>query len=207
MRGAFLAIAALAFATAPARAAEVAVSDIGVMPIHDGVNRIPRFTPDGRTATVVRGWRDNGNAHGHYVYLVLLPTKEEPKTSGVVTVTSKDGLDDTIGASPFDGERVLQTVRFARAKIDGKAATVMIRADLGEAKSGVLADHAPVVISIYRLETPGVEVGTSPDLFRLVKTIAPPGGFCSADMALATVLRLPLPADYAGGKAPGGCVD
>ena len=59
-----------------ARAAEPRVSDIAVIPIHDGVNRIERFAADGRPATIVRGRRDNGNARGHSVHLVLLPTKE-----------------------------------------------------------------------------------------------------------------------------------
>jgi hypothetical protein len=190
---------------AQAVAAEVSVTDISVIPIHGGVNVVPRFAPDGRTAKVVRGWRDNGNAHGHYVYLVLLTPRGGgggPDTNGVVTFEHRDGLDDTAGASPFDGERVLQTVRFARARVDGKPATVMIRADLGEAKSGVLADHAPAIIRIYRLESPGVEVGTTPDVFRLVKTIGLEGGFCNADMALATALHVPLPRDYAGALPP-----
>jgi hypothetical protein len=38
-----------------------------------------------------------------------------------------------------------------------------------------------------------------------VKTIGLEGGFCNADMALATALHVPLPRDYAGGKAPNGC--
>jgi hypothetical protein len=186
-----------------------ALSDVSVIPIRYGVNTLASFAADGRAATIVRGWRDNGNAHGHDAYLVLLPLKGDDgaeKTQGVVTFDGgSNPLDDTIGVSPFDGERVLGTLRFARAKLDGAPAMVVIVAELGAAKSGVLADHAPVDISIYRLENPGVDVGTTPDVFRLVSKTRPAGVFCNADMALKTVLHLPLPADYAGGKAPSGC--
>lgn len=118
----------------------------------------------------------------------------------------KAPLADTIGASPFDGERVLQTVRFAHARVDGAPATVMIRADLGEAKSGVLADHAPADVSVYVLKSPGVDVGATPDVFKLAFKVRAVGRFCNADMALHTTLGLPLPSDYAGGKGPGGCI-
>jgi hypothetical protein len=193
---------------APALAAQPSVSDIAIIPIHDGINTVARFADDARAATIVRAWRDNGNAHGHYTYLVLLPLKQgwgDIRTGVVDFDDGHDPLRDTMTASPFDGERVLETVRFARAKLDGAPATVMIRADLSDASSGVLADHAPVDLRFYRLESPGVDVGTTPDVFHLVSKTRPPGLFCNADMALTTVLHLPLPKDYAGGKAPSGC--
>ena len=192
------AAATLAFA---AHAAPPSLSHIEVIPLHDGINTVARFAADGRAATIVQAWRDNGNAHGYFVWLVTLP----PEAGVVAFDDGKYALKDTIGASPFDGERVLETVRFARARVDGAPATVVIRAALGTSASGVLADHAPAEVEIYRLENPGVEVGTTPDVFRLIRTIRAPGRFCNADMTLHTVLGLPLPAGYAGGKAPDGC--
>jgi hypothetical protein len=195
----------------PAHAAEPALTDISVIPVRDGINTIKRFAADSRTAIIVRAWRDNGNAHGYDVYLVLLPTRADNGTNHwtgeVAFDNGKDALEDIVSASPFDGERVLGTVLFARAKLDGVPATVMVRADLGETTSGALADHAPVEISVYRLENPGIDVGTTPDVFHLISKIHPNGRFCNADMALATVLHIPLPATYAGGKAPSGCGD
>ncbi len=201
---AILALATAASGTPPQ------LADVAVVPVRDGVNAIAKFTPDGREATIVKAWRDNGNAHGHFVYLVLLPLPGDccgpDSKTGVVTFDGgQGGLEDTTGFSPFDGERSLGALRFARGRLDGKPATLVIRADLGEASSGVLADHAPVDISVYRLDHPGVDAGTTPDLFHLVSRFRPAGLFCNADMALATVMRLPLPADYAGGKGPSGC--
>ena len=197
-------------ATGPAAAGPLALSDIKAISIHDGINIIDHFAADGRAATIVQAFRDNGNAHGHYVYLVLLPVKIDrsaPAESGVVAFDEGErGLSDTIGVSPFDGERVLGTIRFAHAMLDGTPATVAIRADLVEGLGGVAADHAPVDISVYKLEHPGIEIGETPDVFRLLEKSRAEGRFCNADMALATVLHLPLPADYAGGNAPGGCL-
>jgi len=195
---------------APARLYD-GLSDIAVFPVHDGANLIPRFAADGRAATIFRAWRDNGNAHGHDVYLVTLPLKGDDgreNTLGVVPVDDgENDLEDSIGVSPFDGERVTSTVRFARAKLDGTKATVLIRADLGEAKSGVTADHAPLDVSLYQLADPGVKVGTTPDVFKLVRKTRLKGLYCNADMGLHETLGLPLPTDYAGGKAPSGCID
>ncbi|RJF88947.1 hypothetical protein D3874_19830 [Oleomonas cavernae] len=198
------------FASA-AQAAELAISEIAIIPIHGGFNTVEHFAADDRTATVIRAWRGNGNAHGHYSYLVLLPLVESRGTDGEMGVVAFDDgvspLKDTASVSPFDGERVLGALRFARAKLDGVAATVVIRADLGESDSGILADHAPVDISIYRLEQPDTGAGTTPDVFRIVSKARPTARFCNADMALTTILHLPLPADYAGGAGPSGCGD
>jgi hypothetical protein len=139
----------------------------------------------------------------------MLPTQAatglDTKAGVVAFDDDKDVPEDTVTASPFDSERVLETVLFARARVDGAPATVVIRAHLGMGVSGAFADHAKAEVRIYRLENPGVEVGTTPDVFHLIATVRPTGRFCNADMALHTVLGLPLPPDYAGGKAPDGC--
>ncbi len=208
MRAFALLLTGLGLFAGSARAADLTLSNIAVIPVHAGVNVIDSFAADGRAATIVRAWRDNGNAHGHVVYLVTMarPNCGDGDKACVVAVDDGSGLlQDIIGASPFDGERVLQTVRFAHANIDGAAATVMIRADLGEAKSGVLADHAPAAVSVYVLRNPGVEVGTTPDVFKLALKVRAVGEFCNADMALHMTFSLPLPSDYAGGRAPSGC--
>jgi hypothetical protein len=200
---------AAALLASGAHAAPPVLSHIEIIPLHDGINTVEHFAADGRAATIVQAWRDNGNAHGHTVWLVMLrPQKKTGLDTPAGVVAFEDGddaLEDTISASPFDGERVLQTVVFAKALVDGALATVVIRADLGESASGVLADHAPAAISLYRLETPGVDVGTTPDVFTLFEKTPATGRFCNADMALHTLLQLPLPAGYAGGKAPDGC--
>jgi hypothetical protein len=185
------------------------LSDITIIPIHDGINTIDHFSVDGRAATIISAWRDNGNAHGHFTYLVMMGQKNCGADDKACLVAFTEGgaapLRDVATASPFDGERVLETVRFANARLDGVPTTVMIRADLGESASGVLADHAPADISIYRLESPGVEPGTTPDVFTLVSKTRASGLYCNADVALAAALHFPEPDTL--GKGPGGCFD
>ena len=113
-----LAFLALVMLAPPVKAAQVSVSDIALIPVHDGINAVANFSDDGRAATIVQAWRDNGNAHGHYTYLVLLPLKQTEGDSRTGVVAFDDGkndpLEDTATASPFDGERVLaQTFRLS----------------------------------------------------------------------------------------------
>ena len=210
---ALLSLAVLAGAVAStagaAPGAGPGLSDIAVIPIHAGINTVEHFSVDGRPATIISAWRDNGNAHGHFTYLVMMEQKDcgADETSCLVAFTDggAEPLRDVTTASPFDGERVLQVVRFAHARLNGVSATVMVRADLGESASGVLADHAPADISIYRLESPGVQVGTTPDVFTLVSKTRIAGRYCNADAALSTALHLP-PANTPS-KKPDGCFD
>ena len=198
-----LLLAALASATAP----DAAITDIRAIAIHRGVNHVQGLLSGGRTATVVQGWRGNGNAHGHNVFLVLTP-KSEDTAYGVVAIDRGDGspLQDTITDSPFDGERVLGVVDFAQADVDGQPTGVLITADLDEAASGVLADHSTATIRIYRLAHLGSDqVGDTPDEFRLAKTLHTRARFCNADVALHTTLGVPFVADHAGLNIVDGC--
>jgi len=56
----------------PAAAAEPAkhrFTELTPIPLKPGPNTIERFAPDGRSAIVTLGWRENGNAHGYDLYL------------------------------------------------------------------------------------------------------------------------------------------
>lgn len=179
--------------------------------VREGITKVEGFAEDGRAATIVRAWRGNGNAHGYNLFLVLLPAASGSGAGGGAGVVGFDegaaGLHDEEKVSPFDGERVLSALRFGRRRSGGRPQTLAIRADLGPGAGGVLADHAPVVIKMFVLAAPGGSVGTTPDVFKLETTLHPEGRYCNADMALHVVLGLPLPADYAGGPAPSGCID
>src|ERR1700736_6877471 len=56
-------------------AAEPAITGLSPITLVAGPNQLPRFSQDGREALITLGWRDNGNAHGYDLYLVMLPTK------------------------------------------------------------------------------------------------------------------------------------
>jgi hypothetical protein len=75
---AFVLVSAGLFAAAarPTQAAEVKISDFSIIPIHEGINTVDRFTADGRTATIIKAWRDSSNAHGHTLYLASVHCRD-----------------------------------------------------------------------------------------------------------------------------------
>ena len=198
------AAAALGLLVAAAPSPRVA----GLQPIalHDGVNTVPRFLPNGATAIIVQAWRANGDAHGHHDWLVLGSTAEGHGAAEVTLVNpiSKQ-LDDIIGDAPFDGERVLGTVRFARGTAGGRAASLLLQATLDDPPSGIPADHATATVRVFRLEATDSAPGESPLEFRPISSVTTAKRYCNAELALSQVLGVPLPANYGAPNKVDGC--
>ena len=195
---ALLGVACAAEAAAPSR-----IDDIQPLALNDGVNVLRGFLPGGLDAIVVQAWRDNGDAHSYHDWLVLGP--EDGHGSAVVALEDPDTkrLQDVIRDAPFDGERVLGTVRFARGRVDGQPAGLLLDAELDEAPSGVLADHVTATVHIYRVEATDGSPGETPFEFRLVSSTQSTKRYCTAVLALAQMQGLPLPKDYAGNRVDG----
>ncbi|UAK23341.1 hypothetical protein [Sphingomonas nostoxanthinifaciens] len=180
-----------------------AIKPIG---LHDGVNVVPAFLPDGAPATIVQAWRANGNAHGHHDWLVLAATAEG-HGAGEVTLVDPEGdrRGGVISDAPFDGERVLDAVRFAHGQANGRPASLMVESRLDDPPSHIPADHATATIRIFRLEATGGAPGESPLEFRLIATRRTGKRYCNADLAMAQTLSLPLPTTYGGPNRIDGC--
>jgi hypothetical protein len=185
-------------------AASIAVTDIRPITLHPGINTARAFAPDGKTAMIVQAWRGNGNAHGYHIWLVLTPDAEG-QPPGAADIETENTSADLIRDDPFDGERTLGVIRFARAKVNGKPASILIDAHLDDAPSGVLADHATATIRIYQLSRADEPVGDTPDVFKLISTLHTTRRFCNAEMALKVALDVPLSADYGGANQVDGC--
>ncbi len=201
-----VALACLVTAGSAAAGSSPRVAVLQPIILHDGVNTVPNFLPNHAVATIVQAWRENGNAHGHHDWMVLGPATEG---HGAVEVTLVDPaskqLDDVIGDAPFDGERVFGTVRFARGTVDGKPASLLLRAALDDLPSGIPADHASATVQIFRLEGTNGDPGDSPLEFRRVSSVTTAKRYCNAELALSQVLAVPLPADYGGPNKIDGC--
>lgn len=196
--------AVLAFA--PASGAKQRLSDLVPIPLQSGVNRIPAFAPDGREGLVVLGWRDNGNAHGYDLALVLLQAGRGGPWN-VVRVEGRDGdrsdrWSDGVTSAPHTGDDAVRTFRFARGRVDGEPATLLLVA--ARDQEGAIPDPSRVTFDVYRLEH-APDVGTTPDHFTPFLRDRPPGLYCNADMALSRRFGLPLRASYAGPKTADGC--
>jgi hypothetical protein len=189
-----------------AAAAPSEITKLSVIPIQSGVNQIDDFAGDGRRAMIVEGWRDNGNAHGGDLFLVMLQSPSDHGNWNVVTVQRKpDELErEVVYDSPHTFEDAVSSVRFARGLVDGKPATLLIVATRDLAKAASLTDPAPVDIEFYRLVRNDLP-GWPPDYFDLIETIRSAGPYCNSDLALTKEIGLPLPEPYAGPNQADGC--
>ena len=152
--------------------------------------------------TIVQAWFENGNAHGYHRWMVLAGSTPGQRGQ-LVPFEGEPG--DTISDSPFDGERVIGAVRFLRARLDDRPSTLVATARLDESNDRPLADHALATIRLYRLATN--DDGLGPPLrFVHVTEIQSGKRYCNAHLALRDVLRIPLPADYAGLNKTDGCL-
>jgi hypothetical protein len=188
---------------APAASPGPRVTALVPLALHSGANPVSRLAPDGRDGLIVLGWRENGNAHGYDLALVLLRDKAGTPFK-VVRVDRPGGAawSDGITDDPHTGEDMVSSFRFARGRIDGRPATLLLVAtrDAGE----TIPDPSRVTFEIYAMEH-APEVGTTPDHFRLIAKERSDGPYCNADMALARRFDLPLGASYAGARTASGC--
>ncbi len=171
--------------------------------LHPGVNRVAGFLPGGRTAIIVQGWHANGNAHGWHDWMVL-GGPSEGQRFGVVPVEGSRSTDE-LRDEPFDGERVIGTVRFARGRIAGKVESLLVQAHLVASPSGVLADHATAVVHLSVLRRHPGTVGETTESFVPLATTQTTKQYCNVDLAVRDTLRMPLPRDYAGADRIDGC--
>lgn len=171
--------------------------------LHSGVNHIPGFLPGGGMATIVQAWHANGNAHGRHDWLVL-GGRSEGTPFGVVP--AEDGTaSDIIRDSPFDGERVIGTVRFARGRVRGKLESLLVEAHLDRSPSGVLADHATATVRLFALRRHVGEVGETTESFVPLGLAHTTRHYCNVELAVRDTLGVPLPAGYAGANRTDGC--
>lgn len=195
-------VSLLALVSAFANAAEPRLEDVVPIPLQSGTNNIASFAPDGRTGTVILGWRDNGNAHGYNMFLVLMPTPQGSNNWNVVGFEpyfpQNSALLDSIADAPHAGEDIVRAIRFARGKIDGVASTLVFVANRVIGNEGIPAP-TPVDFILYRL-TKGGDVGVTADVFRIAARWHTDRRFCNAEMALKVAFGLPLRTSYEGPK-------
>ena len=174
-----------------------------------GINSVPQFAADGRDATILLGWRDNGNAHGYDLFVVTLPSRLGGKDAQVVGVDADGGFADSVSDRPHAGEDMVRAVRFARGQVDGKPATLLLTATRATTES--YYDPVPVDFVAYRLQRAEGGPGTTLDYFAPIAKFRSRTPYCNAEIALATAFNLPLRAGYEGAKGrdgkpvPDGC--
>ena len=173
------------------------ITDITVIPLQIGVNKVAHFASDGRTGLIVKAWRDNSNAHGYNRYMVLLRNSTMENEWNVVTVEHDHILQDSIRDDPHTFEDIVTTVLFARAKLNGKPTTLLLEATRDWKES--MAEFGPVKLSFYKLahNSEGLP-GFSEDYFILVKETASIAKYNNANFALKTEWKIKGLPEYRG---------
>jgi hypothetical protein len=200
--------ALLIFATlaVPAQAADApAAKPLDLVPIElaRGITQIPSFTQDGRPARVLKAWRENGNGHGYFTYVITISGgagQEGDWNLVPVTVPTPWSVQDTLTDAPHTFEDVARSVRFARGRLDEQAEVLLFTATREIANS--YADPTPVTFELYRVVVTD-EMG---DVLERVRSWRSAKNYCNADMALLREVGLRLPPGYEGGEGETGCL-
>jgi hypothetical protein len=156
------------------------------------VNRISQFGPDGQGGAIILAWQVDGNGRGHDVFMVTMPTKQKDPWR----IVAVEGSGEPVVTDDPDRGWMLKSVRFARGKIDGRDATLMLVATRGQAAENQPSD---VVYRVYRLTSKGDR-----DIFEQVSSQRLTTKFCNADMALSVASGLPVRSSYRGARGPDG---
>lgn len=191
-----------------ARAARVMPTDLVPVTVRDGLTILHGAATDGGDVAIFCTWRDNGNAWSYHVFLVTEPRGTDGR--GWRVVGADDGPDrkrplrDHLTDTPHTGEDGIASIHFARGRIAGQPALLLIEArrQLGQEPANA---PTPSVIDIYRLVSSEGVPGWTPDYFRFVTELRDPVRRCDADAALAAMLLPALPHDCAGARNGTGC--
>lgn len=181
------------------------LSGLTPIPLKAGLNRVPQFASDGREATILLGWRDNGNAHGYDLFVVTMPSRLGGKDTQVVGIDeggTGGRFNDVIRDQPHTGEDIVRFVRFARGMVNGKPSTLLLTATRDIA--GAYPEPAFVDFVAYQLERSDGAPGATVDYFAPIARFRSEGRYCNAEMALSAAFSLPLRTGYQGPKQPNG---
>ncbi len=204
LRTRLLSLLLLSYFVAGAEAADnkpVVVTDLHIHDLKWGVNVVPRFAKDGRSARIVQAWRGNGNAHGYDVFMVMMPGGETDSDWNVVGFDTGREFRDSIRDDPHTGEDMNGSVYFGNALLNGKREAVVLTAT--QQIRGSYGEPAFTRFEIYKLVRED-GFGTT-DQFELVDTILSKTKTCNADLAFSRQFHVALPKSYAGPNAKDGC--
>jgi hypothetical protein len=199
----------LLLASAPSMAAAPTngLSNFSPFALADGINHVAHFTKDGREATIFKAWRDNGNAHGYYVYMITLPARGSRSNSAFNVVGSPGfgsrPLSEFVTDDPHTGEDWVSSIVFGRGRINGITQTLMIRATRIWQNS--IPEPAITRFEISKLTPNDNGPGMTPEYFAPVTGFSSTDAYCNAYMAMYRELKIPLPKTYSGNRSRNGC--
>lgn len=179
-------------------------ANLAPIALRSGVNAVSDFAPDGRPAQIVLGWRDNGNAHGYDVLLILMrPAASEPWNVVAVETERGEPPADLVADDPHMGDDVVKAVRLVKGTMDKRPATLLLTATRQWKET--IPEPALVTFRVYRLTENKAGAGMTRDYFALVQTTTSATKFCNAEIALAKNFGLPPRSGSAPTNSADGC--
>jgi len=173
------------------------ITDLTGIPLQIGPNRISRFAPDGRDAEIILAWQSDGRGGGRDVFFVTMPRGPDGEWR---TVDLLEGANPTPSAiitdDPGQGHDVIRSVRFARGRVDGETATLLLIATRAAIDQ---TGPSNTLYEVYRL----MQIGGK-DQFRQISQQLLPDRYCNADVALTVASGLPLRSSYRGPRGSDG---
>ncbi|GBQ06491.1 hypothetical protein [Saccharibacter floricola] len=111
---------------------------------------IPHMTDDGRAGTIFHTWRENGNAWGYHVYMVMA---DSDKTDASISPTSLVEIDgkDKLTTHPHTGQDALSSAVFARGTKQGDTTSHLYLITAKRPLLESVPDPSPTTVRIYRL--------------------------------------------------------
>ncbi len=183
---------------ASSRPPTIRVTGLEAIPLQPGLNRIGGFAPDGRDATIMLTWRDEGGGRGQDVFVVSMPSRDGSgwQDVGMPQGGAASSGDGMISDEPHRGDDMLRSVRFARGNVNGEDATLLLAASRLEDAEAAPSD---TTYEVYRLARKDGREG-----FERIVRHALPDRYCNADMALSIASGLPLRSSYRGPRTADG---
>ncbi len=159
--------------------------------LKEGINEIKNFSPNGEDGIILKAWRDNGNAHGYWLYVVMLP-KEKPALGwNIIGIEDNSGsIEDSLRDNPHTGEDYIKTVLFANGLLDGARGTFLIIAERDLTHAENLGAPAETIITTYKLVPQEIPVGQTPYIFKKIHEQRTKALFCNSNLALSKTLNL-----------------
>ena len=174
------------------------ISDLSAIPLQPGVNHIAGFASDGRDANIILSWRNEADGHGRDLFLVTMQGDHDSERRRVdLQEHSSFGSDGGITDDPHRGDDMLRSIRFARGRVDGQGAVLLLVVSRDESNDATPTEATYEVYQLIRSD--------GRDAFERIKRQKLPERYCNADMGLTIASGLPLRSSYRGPRnADGG---
>lgn len=174
------------------------ITELEAIPLQVGPNHIGRFAPDGRDANIMLAWRDEGGGRGQDVFLVTMPGRDDTgwRSVGMLQNSPASAMNDVISDEPHRGDDMFRSLRFARGKVNGENAALLLVASRVESEEPV---PSVTTYEVHRLAQKNGQDGFE----RIVRRVLPER-YCNADMALTVASGLPLRGSYRGPRTADG---